>query len=58
MTRRRTFHRMLCAAVGVGMVGVRAQPANLGPALDLATAKAIGLEIPQSLVLRAEEVFR
>jgi len=33
-------------------------PTNLGFALNLATAKAIGLEIPQSVILRADEVVR
>jgi putative ABC transport system substrate-binding protein len=33
-------------------------PTNLGLALNLATAKSIGLEIPQSVVLRADEVIR
>jgi putative ABC transport system substrate-binding protein len=33
-------------------------PTNLGFALNLGTARAIGLEIPQSVVLRADEVVR
>ena len=33
-------------------------PTNLGFALNLATAKSIGLEVPQSVVLRADEVVR
>ncbi|MEP7297069.1 MAG: ABC transporter substrate-binding protein [Burkholderiales bacterium] len=33
-------------------------PTNLGLALNLATAKTIGIDIPQALVLRADEVVR
>jgi len=33
------------------------QPTNLGLALNLATAKAIGLEVPQAVVLRADELI-
>ena len=33
-------------------------PTNLGLALNLTTAKSIGLDIPQSVVLRADEVIR
>jgi putative ABC transport system substrate-binding protein len=33
-------------------------PTSLGLALNLATARAIGLEVPQSVVLRADEVVR
>lgn len=33
-------------------------PTNLGFAVNLATAKAIGVEVPQSVVLRADEVVR
>jgi putative ABC transport system substrate-binding protein len=33
-------------------------PTSLGIALNLATAKAIGVQIPQSLVLRADDVTR
>lgn len=34
------------------------QPTNLGLALNLATAKAIGVEIPRAVVVRAQEVTR
>jgi len=34
------------------------QPKNLGLALNLATAKALGLVVPQSLLLRADEVIQ
>jgi len=34
------------------------QATNLGLALNLATAKAIGRDVPQSLLLRADEVIR
>ncbi len=55
-TGRRFVDRMLKGAQA-GETPVD-QPTNLGLALNLATARAIGLAVPRSLVLRADEVIR